>query len=356
MDNLTHTLVGACLGRAGLDRLSPLAMPTVLIAANLPDVDAVSGFWGGLAYLDHHRGITHSFFGIAVGAPLLAALMTASDRLLRRNGAERPPAKFGWLVFVALCGLASHLLLDYTNSYGVRPWLPFSPAWTYGDLVFIVDPVIWLVLVGGLLLGTSGRPGLAGWALLGAALTAAVLRVRVVPPGMQLVWCAAIAVLALARWWGEWRSPRAALGALAVLLLYWGLLAVAHHDAVELARLDAPVSSVSALPELADPLRWRAYAETPQTLYVREVSVLEPRSRGTPWRAIERNLDVPEVRHVAGTYAGCVMNGFARYLVAEVYGSSPAAGVVLSDARFARPGRPSFATVRIPLDGAASDR
>jgi len=356
VDNLAHTLVGACLGRAGLDRLSPLAMPTVLIAANLPDVDAVSGFWGGLAYLEHHRGITHSFVGIAAAAPLLAAAMVAFGRLLRRGRGARPPAEFGWLVIVALCGLASHLLLDYTNAYGVRPWLPFSPEWTYGDLVFIVDPVIWLVLAGGLLFGTSGRLGLAGWALLAIALTAAVLRVRVVPLGMQLAWCAAVALLALARWWGEWRAPRAALGALAALLLYWGGLAVAHHDAVELARLDAPVPSVAALPELADPLRWRAYAATPQTVYVREVSLLDQRSQGASWRAIERNLDAPEVRHAAGTYAGCVMSGFGRYVVAEVAGNGAVPAVVLSDIRFARPGRPSFATVRIPLDGAASGR
>ena len=40
MDNLTHSLGGAVLGRMGLKRLSPRAMPALIIAANLPDIDS----------------------------------------------------------------------------------------------------------------------------------------------------------------------------------------------------------------------------------------------------------------------------------------------------------------------------
>ena len=40
MDNLTHSLVGAVLGQLGLKKRTGLAVPTLVIAANLPDIDA----------------------------------------------------------------------------------------------------------------------------------------------------------------------------------------------------------------------------------------------------------------------------------------------------------------------------
>ncbi len=42
MDNLTHSLVGALFGQMGLKRKTGLAMPTLIIAANIPDIDAVA--------------------------------------------------------------------------------------------------------------------------------------------------------------------------------------------------------------------------------------------------------------------------------------------------------------------------
>ena len=37
MDNLTHSLVGALIGQAGLKRKTGLAMPALIVGANLPD-------------------------------------------------------------------------------------------------------------------------------------------------------------------------------------------------------------------------------------------------------------------------------------------------------------------------------
>jgi inner membrane protein len=60
MDNLTHSLVGAVLGQAGLKRTTGLAMPALIIGANLPDVDAACFFWlEGTEHLAFRRGITH---------------------------------------------------------------------------------------------------------------------------------------------------------------------------------------------------------------------------------------------------------------------------------------------------------
>ena len=60
MDNLTHSLVGALIGQAGLKRKTGLAMPALIIGANLPDVDAACFLWlEGVEHLAFRRGITH---------------------------------------------------------------------------------------------------------------------------------------------------------------------------------------------------------------------------------------------------------------------------------------------------------
>ena len=70
MDNLTHTMTGVVLSRAGLHRVAPRATLTLLLAVNAPDIDTLP-FWGRpLSYLRYHRGYTHAL----VGLPVVAAL------------------------------------------------------------------------------------------------------------------------------------------------------------------------------------------------------------------------------------------------------------------------------------------
>ena len=69
MDNLTHSLTGIALARLGLAKRVEGAALTLALANNLPDIDLVSGFWGRVAYLEHHRAITHAF----PASPFLAA-------------------------------------------------------------------------------------------------------------------------------------------------------------------------------------------------------------------------------------------------------------------------------------------
>lgn len=149
MDNLTHTLVGAALGEAGLKRRTALATPTLLVGANLPDVDAAAYLWGGLAALEWRRGWTHGVLAWAVLPLLLAGAVLGLARLAERRG-WRPerPVRPGQLLLLATAAVWSHPFLDWLNSYGVRLLMPFSRRWFYGDTLFIVDP--WLLLVLGL--------------------------------------------------------------------------------------------------------------------------------------------------------------------------------------------------------------
>lgn len=151
MDNLCHTLFGAALGEAGLARRKPLATATVLIGANLPDVDGFSyAFLDGPTSLALRRGWTHGVLAMAVLPVLLAAAMVGFDRMVRRRRRrERPPARFRALLLPASVSVLSHPILDFLNTYGVRFLYPFSGRWFYGDALFIVDPWVWIALAVG---------------------------------------------------------------------------------------------------------------------------------------------------------------------------------------------------------------
>lgn len=154
MDNITHTLCGFALARAGGDRLGPGATAVLVIAANFPDCDVV-GIPLGLGpawFLCHHRGITHAVLGLAVEAVLLGVVAALIARAAGRT------ASAGRLIAAAALGLASHLALDSLNTYGVRPWLPFDGTWYYGDVAFIVDPWMWLGFGAAIVLGVQPPP------------------------------------------------------------------------------------------------------------------------------------------------------------------------------------------------------
>ncbi len=158
MDNLTHSLVGAALGRMGLKSLTPRAMPALILAANLPDIDSfVAPLWGEDP-LAAHRGFTHGIGGLVTIPFLLAAIIFAWERFpLSKKG----PIKLGPLLLVCFFGTLSHPLLDVLNTYGTRLGEPLSHHWFYGDTLFIMDPWIWIMLILGLEM--SWRAERRGW-------------------------------------------------------------------------------------------------------------------------------------------------------------------------------------------------
>ncbi|HEV3037945.1 MAG TPA: metal-dependent hydrolase [Candidatus Angelobacter sp.] len=153
MEPITHFLTGACISRAGLNRKTGLATLTLVLAAEGPDIDAVSYLGGSVNGLQHHRGITHSF----VGAPFIAAItigvVYGIYRLILKSGKQtKLPPNWKLLYGYALLGSLSHILLDFTNNYGVRPFEPFNFKWYSWDVNFIVEPVVWAALILGLVL------------------------------------------------------------------------------------------------------------------------------------------------------------------------------------------------------------
>ncbi|OJW69949.1 MAG: metal-dependent hydrolase [Sphingomonadales bacterium 63-6] len=186
MDNLTHSLIGALLGQAGLKRKTGLAMPALIIGANIPDIDATCTIYG-IESLSMRRGLTHGPIAWVVLPLILAGLLWWYDRWQAKRGTRpeaRLPVHFGWLWALSFIACLTHPAMDWLNNYGIRLLEPFSHRWFYGDTLFIVDIWLWLGM------------GFATW-----------FSLRREKRG------------------GEWRRPAwiALLGALAYIGLNWGI-------------------------------------------------------------------------------------------------------------------------------------
>ena len=169
MDNLCHTLTGAAFGEAGLKRYTRFATPLLMVASNLPDVDVLV-YATGAPSVQFRRGWTHGVLAQALLPLLLTAALLALDRYRPRPSAN-PPARPGALLALSYLGVIIHVSMDWLNTYGVRLLMPFSGTWFYGDSVYIIDPWLWLLLGGGVLLARRERiPYAARFALTIAAL------------------------------------------------------------------------------------------------------------------------------------------------------------------------------------------
>ena len=359
MDNLTHTLVGLAAAKAGLERLSFGATAVCLVAANSPDSDVVALAGGRWFYLEHHRGITHSIAGTLALALFVPLLFYACERAVARLRRRPPRARLKGLVIASLVVSATHPLLDWTNNYGLRPWLPWSGRWYYGDLVFIVDPWLWLVLGGACFLATSRtRWRIMAWSALALVLAAAVVfvmpRANVAHAKMvAALWLAGVVAFAAARFSrppliGSRAAPAAAL---AFIVGYWGVLALLHARAegaasesaqTVAARGGESLLEVAAMPTLADPTGWLVVFETDLAHYKHALSLSDDEATTAPERFPKlRGGEAELVERARRTRGDArVFLGFARFPAAQLARRGCAAETVLRLAylRFTEPG------------------
>ncbi len=238
MEPVTHFLTGACLGRAGFNRTTAYATLAMTLAAEAPDLDVLWGLRGPVVGFEHHRGLTHTFLGAPVVALAVTLFCWGIHRLRRRKpasvaGTGRSVQQPRWFVLWLLCILAvlSHILLDYTNNYGIRPFAPFHPRWYSGDIVFIFEPVLFLMLLGGLVV-----PALLGLVDREISNRRSVFRGR------------------------GW-----AIAALLGVAALYTLRGTEHARAIHLLQqmsFDHPVLRVAAEPYPIDPFHWQGIIET----------------------------------------------------------------------------------------------
>jgi len=300
MDNLTHTLTAVALSHTGLNRKTRFATLTLILGANAPDLDLLAGLKDGATYLKYHRGITHSFLGIVVLGIILCGFVYWVGKRVRPKPNLSLTAP--WLLLAALLGTASHLLLDFTNSYGVRPFLPFSARWYAWDIMFIVDPLLLSLLTLGL-----GVP----WLL------------RMVSEEVGA------------------RQPRLIKGAifsLCALVAWWGLRDFAHRRALSI--LDSRTYAeenplrLGAFPSPGNPFVWTGVVETEGFLHVLRVNAWNSNSPPEEAGTFNKLEASPALEAARKTRTGRIFMDFARFPSGHLEESADGFLVSLRDLRY----------------------
>ncbi len=289
MEPVTHFLFGACMGRAGLNRKTALATLTLTLAAEAPDLDVLGGFRGRAFGFAHHRGFTHSFLGVPIDALAVVGFVYLIWRLRgRKTKNPNLPPRWGVLFLYACVAGLSHILLDFTNNYGVRPFWPFSEKWYSWDIVFIVEPV----MLGLMFLG-----------LIVPAIFALIDKEIGARP----------------------RGPRGRLAATLALLgivVMWGVRDYEHRRAVSALEArtynDADPLRASAYPRIVDPFHWDGVVETPSFFVLAPVESLTPEVDREGKMEVRYKPEETAVTLAAkNSYSGRAFLEWAQYPVTE---------------------------------------
>lgn len=314
MEPLTHFLTGACIGRAGLNRKTAYATLAATLAAEAADLDIVWGFAGPVEELKHHRGITHTF----VAAPFVAAAATGAAWLFHRwregrqkrrdlarvqepnapTALARQPVRWAWVYCTALIAALSHILLDWTNNYGVRPFFPFNPRWYAGSFVFIAEPVLWLLL---------GMAVIVPWLL---GMTDREIGVRRV----------------------EFRGRGWAIFALCGMIVVWCWRWAEHAQAQAMLEntqvTSAPITRIAIEPFPVNPFHWHAILETQNYYQTAEVNTHTGSiDSEAPRDVLYKPTDTPAVEAAKRTLLGHVYLDWGRWAVVRDIGQYPVPGV-----------------------------
>ena len=221
VDTLTHALSGALIARATAPTPGPGTLPVVrrvavgMLAAAFPDIDFVTSYLSPVAYLHHHRGITHSVLILPLWAFLIALVCVP---IWRRDRSWR--AYFG----IAALGIGAHILGDLITSFGTMILAPFSNVRLGWGTTFIID-----------------------------------------------LWFSGIIVAALIAAWIWRRSRLPAIAGVAVLAGYVGWQALLSREAVEFGRTYAreaglSAARVTAQPRPPTPFNWMVVVEEGERL------------------------------------------------------------------------------------------
>jgi inner membrane protein len=310
LEPITHFLTGACLGRAGFNRKTALATATMTLAAEAPDLDVLGRFRGAVFGFAHHRGFTHSFLGLIPVCAVVVGLLYAIWRVRGRttNNLGLPP-RWGLLFALAYLAGLSHILLDFTNNYGVRPFWPFWEKWYEWDIVFIAEPILWAALILGL----------------------------VVPAFLSLV-NQEIGIRREGPAGKGW-----AIAALGAMVLLWTLRDFEHRRAVNVLRArtyeQAEPIRVGAFPTFWNPFTWHGVVEAQAFFALADVNSLSPEV--DPMGSIEiryKPEQTPATQAAKRSYIGRVYLDWAKFPVIEVEPNQEGGYVVrLYDLRFDPP-------------------
>jgi inner membrane protein len=375
MDNVTHAIAGLLVADATALALTPRGTEpdarlrsrlrwASAIANNLPDLDGLYTHItpGRVGYLVHHRGHTHTL-GVGMLLGLLSFFLLRALFRTPTNTRERPA-----LLALSLAGPWIHLGMDFSNNYGVHPFWPLHGGWFYGDAVFIIEPLYFVIAVPALVLASRSR-------------TLQLLLGSVVLIGVALAWVTRFAgvgvatFLTLAAVGCAWltyrlaprqRTPFAIGGALAVTLLFFALSQVARASVKQAMLRQRPgdpvtIADMSLAPAPSNPFCWSAMVVGTRRdryeLFVATVSVapslisvstceLEPTGRtltlgvaslestaGVRWDA-EWSAPLAELRELSRL--SCDVRAYLKWARLPFWLRKPGDALMLGDLRYDR--------------------
>ena len=301
MEPLTHFLTGACVGRAGLNRKTALATLTLTLAAEAPDLDVLAQAHGRAFGFAHHRGFTHSFVGVLIDAIVVVGFVYLVWRIRgRKTNSPVLPPRWSLLYLLACLAGLSHILLDFTNNYGVRPLWPFSEKWYSWDIVFIYEPVMLVLLLLGLI---------TPWIF--SLIDSEIGAIKKGPRGRM-----------------------AATLALVGVVLMWGVRDYEHRRAVNALEArtynDAESIRVSAYPKPLDPFHWDGVVETQAFFVLAPVDSLSPEVDPEGRMQIHYKPEETAITVAAKkSYLGRVYLDWAQYPITETEELSSQQGYIV---------------------------
>lgn len=359
MDPICHTLVGATLAETGLKRLSRFGGATLVVGANLPDLDAVSYAIDSDLSLFVRRGWTHGVAALVVLPVVLALAVSTMGRWKTASATDRPPARFGPLLLLSFISVWSHPALDWLNTYGVRLMMPFDGQWFYGDALFIVDPWMWLA--------GSAAVAMAWWTRRGGPrrvvaalvlLSALVLLNPLATIPARIAWLAGISAVMMMARSARWRArlPAVAVVALSLMTAYGALMRVVSLQARATAERWLASRGVSPESLMAGPAVARPFTRDVVVVHrdryefllvgwpggrVEPYGPVLPRGAARDAAVIEAALAAPEVRG---------FRTWMRFPSFEVQRLTDGYRVVMEDVRYSRGGTGGFASAVVELD------
>jgi inner membrane protein len=207
--------------------------------------------------------------------------------------------------------------MDFSNTYGVRPWLPFSAKWYSWDICFIVDPWIWAALLLGVTIPALGR----------------LISSEIGETPRTGSAAAILSLLFILSWWGV----RDVMHRRAVAMLGERLYGSAQggDDSSQTADRRAPQAAlrVAAFSEPLSPLSWRGLAETEGFYQIIQVDVRRPLNPSSG-RILYKPEQTAALAAALQSRTAVEFSSFARYRYAKVDRSDDGYRVFLTDLRF----------------------
>jgi inner membrane protein len=308
VDPICHTLTGAALGFTGLEKRARFGRATLIIGANLPDLDAVTYLIDGMESLAIRRGVTHGIPAL-MALPLLLAMVMKGLAALSTGPPAKQDATFRQLWLLAAISMATHPVLDFLNNYGMRWLMPFVDRWVYGDTLYIIDPILWGILLTGVVLAAAIRSDRPRW----------------------------------------WRNPAT------IALTFAGVYILLNAGGTLLARRalfaalpDDPPQRLMASPVLLRPLQRRLVLEYPHEYRIGAIDLLPRMAVDIEPRRIPKG-DPRDLLRAATTREGAAFLQWARFPLSESEIVDGELVVRAMDARYAHEWQGGFGVISVTL-------